>query len=104
MKTDFVAAISIARVNLARALDPHLAFQIGGTGMHNCTCTALACSAMAHIDTIWFGVRDYPQRPAMAQCYSLHCLLPSSIRRFSPPAPQAAARWNAHDAETIMLN
>ena len=61
MKPDLVAAVGIARVNLARALDPHLAFQKDGAGMHNCTCAALTWHAMAHIDAIRFARRDDPQ-------------------------------------------
>src|SRR5215469_18000648 len=82
MKADLVTAVGIARVNLARALDPHLAFQVGSAGMHNCTCSALTCCAVANIDAIRLTGRDDPQRPAMAQCRSFHCLLPSSISRF----------------------
>src|SRR6516225_7385740 len=78
MKADLVAAVGIACVNLARALDSHLAFQVGSAGMHNRTCAALACRAMAHIDAIRFAGHDYSQRSTMAQCRSFHCLLPSS--------------------------
>src|SRR5262249_4383249 len=84
MKTDLVAAVGIARVNLARAFDPYLAFQKDSAGMHNCTCAALTCHAMANIDAIRFARCDDPQRPAVAQCRSFHCLLPSSFSRFCP--------------------
>jgi hypothetical protein len=41
---------------------------------------------MANIDAIRLTGRDDPQRPAMAQCRSFHCLLPSSISRFASRA------------------
>jgi hypothetical protein len=109
MKADLVAAVGIARVNLARALDPHLAFQVGSAGMHNCTCAALTCCAMANIDAIWLTGRDDPQRPTMAQCRSFHCLLPSSISLFcfAPMPRPTAARWKyTHGPRrgAIMLN
>src|SRR5215470_11678151 len=84
MKADLVAAFGIARVNLARALDSHLVFQVGGARMHNCTCAALACRAMAHIDAVRLAGHDYPQRPTMAQCCSFHYPLPSSISCILP--------------------
>src|SRR5262249_46128198 len=52
MKADLVAAVGITRINLARAPDSHFAFQVGSAGMHNRTCAALACRAMAHIDAV----------------------------------------------------
>ena len=79
IKTDLVPGVGTARVNLARALDPNLAFQVGSAGMHNCTCAALTRCAMANIDAIRLTGRDNPQRPAMAQCRSFHRLLPSFL-------------------------
>jgi len=86
MKADLVAAVGSACVNPARALDPHLAFQVSSAGTHNCTCAALACRAMADIDAIWLAEHDYSQRSTMAQCRSFHCLLPSSISCILPRA------------------
>jgi hypothetical protein len=96
MKADLVATIGTPRVNLARALDPHLAFQIGSAGMHNCTRAALTCCAVANIDAIRLTGCDDPQRPAMAQCRSFHYPPPSIIflvfASRADPRP-TAARW-----------
>jgi hypothetical protein len=65
--------------------------------MHNRTCAALACRAMAHVDAIRIAGHDYPQRPTMAQCRSFHCLLPSSVscilHRASAFTRPAVAGW-----------
>jgi hypothetical protein len=77
MKSNAIAAVGVALVNLPLTMEPYLLFRITGTEMESGAGASLARLAVAHINSIGFTRGNYSKRAAVA--------LPGSFHR-SPPA------------------
>jgi hypothetical protein len=72
MKSDAVAAIGVALVDLALAVEPHPLFGIRRTEMKSGARAPLARLAVAQINPIWFTYGTYSKRAAVALPGSFH--------------------------------
>ena len=77
MKSNAIAAVGVALVNLPLTMEPYLLFRITGTEMESGAGASLARLAVAQINPIRFTCGNYSKRAAVA--------LPGSFHR-SPPA------------------
>jgi hypothetical protein len=78
MKSNAIAAVGIALVNLPLTVEPHLLFRKRRAEMEGRAGAALARLTVAKVHPIRFTRRDYSKRPAVA--------LPGSFHRSPPPS------------------
>ena len=77
MKSDAVAAVGIALVDLPLAVEPHPLFGIRRTEMESRAGAALASLAVAQINSIGFTRGNHSKRAAVALPDPFRCLLPT---------------------------
>src|SRR5215831_14690338 len=77
MKSNQIAAVGIALVDLPFAIEPHLFFPIRRTEMKSGTGAPLARLTMAQVNPIWFTRGNYPKRPAVTLPNPFHRPPPS---------------------------
>ena len=76
MKSNPIAAVGVALVDLPLPIEPHLLFRKTCAEMESGTGAALACLTVAQVHPIRFTRGNYPKRAAVA--------LPGSFHRSSP--------------------
>jgi hypothetical protein len=81
MKSNAIAAIGIALINLALTVEMHPRFRIGRAEMESSTRPALARLAVAQVNPFWVTRRDNSKRAAVALPYPFHVSL-----QFDEPA------------------
>src|ERR1700756_1222120 len=81
MKSNAIAAVGVALVNLPLSVEPHPLFRITGPEMESGAGTALARHAVAQINPIGFTRGNYSKRAAVATPGSFHRPPPSLVSR-----------------------
>jgi hypothetical protein len=81
MKSNAIAAVGVALVNLPLTMEPYLLFRITGTEMESGAGASLARLAVAQINPIGFTRGNYSKRAAVALPDPFHRLLPTWFGR-----------------------
>jgi hypothetical protein len=81
MKSNPIAAVGVALVELPLPIEPHLLFRKTCAEMESGTGAALACLAVAKINSIRFTRGNYSKRAAVALPDPFHRLLPTWFGR-----------------------
>jgi hypothetical protein len=82
MKSNAIATIGVALVDLLLAVEPHLLFRIRRAEVEGSAGAALASLAVAQIDPIRFSCGNYSKRAAVA--------LPNPFHHSSPASANAS--------------
>ena len=98
MKSDAVAAVGIALVDLTLAVEPHPLFGIGSTEMESRAGAPLARLAVAKVNPIRLTRGDYSKRAAVALTGLFHRPSPCSCAR-----PRRALEGSGNDAHEALV-